>query len=77
MLGHLSRDCNTPELAKAAVQALLAKCGRSSVELFCADQREISSRFRIGETIGGAFKPTFDDLFFPAPRLHEPATRAA
>ncbi len=77
VLGHLSRDCNTPELAKAAVQALLAKCGRSSVELFCADQREISSRFRIGETIGGAFQPTFDDLFFPAPRLHEPATRAA
>ncbi len=77
VLGHLSRDCNTPELAKAAVQALLAKCRRDSVEVFCADQREISSRFRIGETIGGAFQPTFDDLFFPAPRVQELATRAA
>ncbi|MBA3883542.1 MAG: MBL fold metallo-hydrolase [Chthoniobacterales bacterium] len=77
VLGHLSRDCNTPELAKAAVQALLAKCGRDSVEVFCADQRAISSRFRIGETIGDAFQPTFDDLFFPASRVQEPATRAA
>ena len=77
VLGHLSRDCNTPDLAKAAVQALLVKCGRGSVEVICADQREISSRFRIGETIGGAFQPTFDDLFLPAPRVHEPAPRAA
>src|SRR3954451_3819339 len=36
VLGHLSRDCNSPELAKAAVQTLLAKCGRSGVEVFCA-----------------------------------------
>ena len=73
VLGHLSRDCNTPELAKAAVHALLAKCGRQGVEVFCADQREISPRFRIGETIVGAFQPTFDDLFFPSARLQEAA----
>jgi hypothetical protein len=77
VLGHLSRDCNNPELAKGAVQALLAKCGREQVEVFCADQREISSRFRIGETKAGAFQPTFDDLFFPTPRVEEAATRAA
>lgn len=73
VLGHLSRDCNNPELAKGAVQALLAKCGREQVEVFCADQREISGRFRIGETIAGAFQPTFEDLFFPSPRRQEAA----
>lgn len=71
VLGHLSRDCNTPELAKGAVEALLAKCGRETVEVFCAGQREISKRFRIGETQGGAFQPTFDQLFFPTPRVAE------
>lgn len=73
VLGHLSRDCNSPELAKGAVQALLAKCNREAVEVFCADQREISSRFRIGETMAGPFQPTFDDLFFPSARLQEAA----
>src|SRR3712207_3773275 len=66
VLGHLSRDCNTPELAKSAVHALLARNGRSEMEIFCADQREISPRFVIGATPGGAFQPTFDALFFPA-----------
>ncbi|MFN2507264.1 MAG: MBL fold metallo-hydrolase [Chthoniobacterales bacterium] len=64
VLGHLSRDCNTPALALGAVQALLARCEREEVELFCADQRQISNRFQIGETQGGAFQPTFDQLFF-------------
>ena len=77
VLGHLSRDCNSPELAKGAVQTLLARAGRPEVEVFCADQREISSRFRIGETIAGAFQPTFDDLFFPDPRIEEREIRAA
>ena len=43
---------------------MLARLGRTEVEVFCADQREISSRFRIGETKGGAFQPTFDQSFF-------------
>lgn len=77
VLGHLSRDCNTPDLAKSAVQTLLARCGREAVEVFCADQREISGRFRIGETRAGAFQPTFDELFFPGPRVEESAVRAA
>ena len=71
VLGHLSRDCNTPELAKGAVQALLAKCGRENVEVFCADQRELSACFRIGETRPGPFQSTFDDLFFSSPRMQE------
>ena len=64
VLGHLSRDCNTPELARAAVGTLLAKVGRTDVEVFCAEQRAISRRFRVGETKAGAFQPTFDHLFF-------------
>ena len=70
VLGHLSRDCNTPVLAAGAVQALLIKTGRTDLELFCAAQSECSSRFRIGETKGGVFQPTFEQLFFqtsPAP----------
>ena len=77
VLGHLSRDCNSPELAKSAVQSLLAKIDRTEVEIFCADQREISPRFQIGETPRGAFQPTFDELFFPPARVEETAVWAA
>jgi len=77
VLGHLSRDCNSPELARGAVQALLAKAGRGNMEVFCAEQREISPCFRIGPTPAGGFQPTFDELFFPAPRVEETAARAA
>jgi len=64
VLGHLSRDCNTPELALGAVHAALAKCGRIDMEVHCAAQSEISPRFRIGETKSGPFQPTFESAFF-------------
>jgi len=64
VLGHLSRDCNTPELALGAVRASLAKCGKIDLELYCAMQSEISPRFRIGETKPGPFQPTFENAFF-------------
>ena len=64
VLGHLSRDCNTPELACGAVQAALAQSGRNDLEVYCASQTEISPRFRIGETKSPAFQPTFDSVFF-------------
>jgi hypothetical protein len=66
VLGHLSRDCNTPELAFGAVRALLAKCGKIDMEVHCASQSEISPRFRIGETAPGPFQPTFENGFFQA-----------
>jgi phosphoribosyl 1,2-cyclic phosphodiesterase len=66
VLGHLSRDCNTPELALGAVRAALTKCGKIDMELFCASQSEISSRFCIGQTERGAFQPTFENGFFHA-----------
>jgi len=64
VLGHLSRDCNTPELALGAVRASLDKCGRIDMELHCAAQSQISARFCIGETERGAFQPTFESAFF-------------
>jgi phosphoribosyl 1,2-cyclic phosphodiesterase len=66
VLGHLSRDCNTPELALQAVRDALTKCGKIDIELFCATQSEISPTFQIGETNRGHFQPTFDNAFFPA-----------
>jgi hypothetical protein len=64
VLGHLSRDCNTPELALGAVRASLAKCGKIGMELYCATQSQISPHFRIGETALGPFQPTFENAFF-------------
>jgi phosphoribosyl 1,2-cyclic phosphodiesterase len=66
VLGHLSRDCNTPELALRTVGDVLSKSGKIDIELFCATQSEISPHFRIGETTAGAFQPTFESAFFPA-----------
>jgi phosphoribosyl 1,2-cyclic phosphodiesterase len=64
VLGHLSRDCNTPELALKTVCASLAKYGRIDVEIHCATQFEITPQFRIGETDPGPFQPTFEHAFF-------------
>src|SRR5437867_3389731 len=64
VLGHLSRDCNTPELAAGVVRASLEKCGKLEMELHFATQSQISSRFRIGETKPGPFQPTFETAFF-------------
>src|SRR5438876_8303188 len=66
VLGHLSRDCNTPELACSTIRASLAKCGKIDIEVYCATQLEISPRFRIGETAPGPFQPTFENGFFQA-----------
>jgi phosphoribosyl 1,2-cyclic phosphodiesterase len=67
VLGHLSRDCNTPALALNTVRALLEKCGRTDVETYCATQFDISPRFRIGKTEPGAFQSTFENIFFQNP----------
>jgi phosphoribosyl 1,2-cyclic phosphodiesterase len=47
VLGHLSRDCNSPELAVGEVRAKLDARGGAAVEVFCAGQREISARFAV------------------------------
>ncbi len=64
VLGHLSRDCNSPALAAGEIAATLVKLGRRDLEVYCAAQGEISARFPIGLTSGGSFQPTFESLFF-------------
>jgi phosphoribosyl 1,2-cyclic phosphodiesterase len=77
VLGHLSRDCNTPELAAGAIRAMLAQRGRSEIEVHCAAQSQISLRFTIGQTKGRAFQPTFDSIFFETTAVPDNAIRAA
>lgn len=38
ILGHLSRDCNTPELALQAIADELRRMGRADIGLHCAEQ---------------------------------------
>jgi phosphoribosyl 1,2-cyclic phosphodiesterase len=64
VLGHLSRDCNRPDLALDTVRASLMRCGRVEVETHCATQFEISPQFRIGDTDPAPFQPTFENAFF-------------
>ena len=47
VLGHLSRDCNRPELAVNAVRERLDAAGGGAVEVLCAGQREISARLAV------------------------------
>jgi phosphoribosyl 1,2-cyclic phosphodiesterase len=64
VLGHLSRDCNTPALASAAVRDRLERSGKIDIEIYCATQSELSPRFRVGQTSTPTFQPTFEDAFF-------------
>ena len=78
VLGHLSRDCNTPELAAGAIRTMLAERGRAEIEVHCASQTAISLRFTIGQTAGRPFQPTFDSIFFETtPVGNDDAIRAA
>jgi phosphoribosyl 1,2-cyclic phosphodiesterase len=43
ILGHLSRECNRPELALSAMQAL----GAVELEFYCASQHQVSPQFRV------------------------------
>ena len=64
VLGHLSRDCNTPDLALSAVRASLVKRGKIDIDVHIASQSDVSAQFRIGETTPGAFQSTFENGFF-------------
>lgn len=47
ILGHLSRDCNTPDLACQAVLAELARIGRTDVTVHCSGQSEPTPAFSL------------------------------
>ena len=53
ILGHLSRDCNRPEVALAAVKSKIAETG-GMAEVACASQTEISGCYPIGGGNGAA-----------------------
>ena len=50
VLGHLSRDCNSPDLASQTVKERITAAGAApeSVEVYVATQREVSPRFAVG-----------------------------
>ena len=45
ILCHLSRDCNSPEVAIGTVRARLGEAGEHAMEIYCASQTEISPEF--------------------------------
>ncbi len=45
VLGHLSRDCNAPDLAARAMSARLAARGRADIAVACASQDAVSPSF--------------------------------
>ncbi|HEX8372439.1 MAG TPA: MBL fold metallo-hydrolase [Chthoniobacterales bacterium] len=47
ILGHLSRDCNTPEIALSTMRQKLVALGVSDVEVHCASHAEVSPRFAV------------------------------
>ena len=47
ILGHLSRDCNRPELALSTVASRLEQMGHSRFDVCCASQTEISERLAL------------------------------
>ncbi len=49
ILGHLSRDCNTPTLALQTMRARLADTHLPAPDLYCAAPDTVSPRFQIGE----------------------------
>lgn len=47
VLGHLSGDCNTPELAMQTVRERLKRSGGEEVEVICASQNEPTPRMLV------------------------------
>jgi len=53
ILGHLSRDCNSPEVALATVKSKLTEMGDDTVQVHCASQKVVSECYHIRrETFG-------------------------
>ncbi len=48
LIGHLSRDCNTPDLATAAIAASLKTKDRPDITIHCSVQETVSPPLKIG-----------------------------
>ncbi len=62
-LGHLSRDCNTPDLALGAVNGKLQQMGATHVHLEAASQSAICETLEMG--YGNCRKTTFETGLLP------------
>jgi len=47
VLAHISRDCNTPAMARTTVEKHLAKAGRGDTPIIVADQHEVSEQIEL------------------------------
>ncbi|MEO8352737.1 MAG: MBL fold metallo-hydrolase [Chthoniobacteraceae bacterium] len=47
VLGHLSRDCNSPDLAIQTVRDRFASVGADHIDVVCATQRDVTPRFAV------------------------------
>ncbi|MHA3771405.1 MBL fold metallo-hydrolase [Verrucomicrobiota bacterium sgz303538] len=71
VLGHLSRDCNSPELAVGTVRERIgALLGGAAVEVVCATQKEVTPRIIVGDAPAKADEQ-------PAPVASEPLLEIA
>lgn len=57
ILGHLSRDCNSPEIALATVRSKLSALGDEELELHCASQVNVSECFPVSPRMTGELFP--------------------
>lgn len=56
ILGHLSKDCNSPEVAEAAVRAALGENGGGHVDVICAHQDEPTPWFQAAKPVAQAVR---------------------
>lgn len=65
VLGHLSRDCNSPELALSAVRERVRQAGgEAMVEVTCASQVEVGERMLIARALpASAGAPVLEQAF--------------
>lgn len=66
VLGHLSRDCNHPDVARKAVEERLKRAGLEGVQVLCAHQDEVLE-FRPVERDGEGQEASEVELAGPVP----------
>ncbi len=59
LIGHLSRDCNTPELANAAILSALAATDYPGVEVHCSLQDTVGPTWAVGSSPTVPVQSTF------------------
>ena len=61
VLGHLSSDCNSPDLAIGTVRERIDSLdGGRAVEVICASRREVTARMLVGDIAGNYVVPAVE-----------------